>query len=163
MPQREPSSATAPVTLVGSRAAERSPPHPLSAHAAPRGLRTPRRPPMQHGGWGAAADGFPSAAVRRGGAADLFPSSAAWKGGICKPAYNSNAAVKGGGGEVKTVLHHQLNVSPQARICLKSICCPLLLRWGYVFVVCKNKDAMSFSLKNKTWWFFCGVLAFNSF
>ena len=41
-------------------------------------------------------------------------------------------------------------LSPEAPVCLKSVCCPSLLGWGYVVVVDKNKDAMSFSLKNKT-------------
>lgn len=165
VPPREPQLGGRPgdiARLPGCRALPLPP-----APAAPRGLRSPRPPKTQQGGWGQRQAGSPMQQWGRGGAADLLPSGAAGKGGICKPACNSNAAVEGGGrGEDSTTSpvkclapspylfkEHLLSIAARMGICFRS-----LLR---------TKTPCPFLLKIKLgpffFFFFCGVLAFNSF
>lgn len=112
--ERQEKRGAAEGARLGGRAADtrlpscRVLPLPL-VHAAPRGLRTCRAPPLQHGDGGSYRRPPQCSSGERGGCRPVRLQYSV-EGGICKPACNSIAAVKGRGGEMKTVLHHQLNV-----------------------------------------------------
>lgn len=107
VPPREPQLGGRPgdiARLPGCRALPLPP-----APAAPRGLRSPRPPKTQQGGWGQRQAGSPMQQWGRGGLQTCSPPVQQGRGASANQLVTPMQQWREGG-EVKTLLHHQLNV-----------------------------------------------------